>query len=84
MPFYEANRPGAKVSQGLRDSFWLQGMLGGHKAVYVPCAWNSFQHRSFDDLGSEQGRVLDRHNLIVFAVQRVNCRPLFLDVHVPV
>ena len=33
-PFYGANRPGAKVSQGLRDSFWLQGMLCGHKAAY--------------------------------------------------
>src|SRR5882762_1141059 len=33
-PFYGANRPDAKVSQGLRDSFWLQGMLAGHKAVY--------------------------------------------------
>jgi non-heme chloroperoxidase len=33
-PFYGANRPEAKVSQGLRDSFWLQGMLGGHKAVF--------------------------------------------------
>jgi len=33
-PFYGANRPGAKVSQGLRDSFWLQGMLGGHKAMF--------------------------------------------------
>ena len=32
-PFYGVNRPGAKVSQGLRDSFWLQGMLAGHKAV---------------------------------------------------
>src|SRR6201993_3406829 len=32
-PFYGANRPGAKVSQGLGDSFWLQGMLAGHKAV---------------------------------------------------
>jgi non-heme chloroperoxidase len=32
--FYGANRPGARVSQGLRDSFWLQGMLAGHKAVY--------------------------------------------------
>jgi non-heme chloroperoxidase len=30
-PFYGANRPGAKVSQGLRDSFWLQGMMGGLK-----------------------------------------------------
>ena len=33
-PFYGGNRPGAKVSQGLRDSFWLQGMVAGHKAVY--------------------------------------------------
>jgi len=33
-PFYGANRPGAKVSQGLRDSFWLQGMMCGHNAVY--------------------------------------------------
>ncbi len=33
-PFYGANRPGAKVSQGLRDSFWLQATLGGHKAIY--------------------------------------------------
>jgi non-heme chloroperoxidase len=32
--FYGANRSGAKVSQGLRDSFWLQGMMAGHKAVY--------------------------------------------------
>ncbi|HXA49231.1 MAG TPA: alpha/beta hydrolase [Candidatus Acidoferrum sp.] len=34
LPFYGFNRPGAKVSQGLRDSFWLQGMLAGHKAAY--------------------------------------------------
>ena len=33
-PFYGANRPGSKVSQGLRDSFWLQGMIAGHKACY--------------------------------------------------
>jgi non-heme chloroperoxidase len=33
-PFYGANRPGANVSQGLRDSFWLQSMLAGHKAAY--------------------------------------------------
>lgn len=30
-PFFGFNRPGAKVSQGLIDSFWMQGMLGGHK-----------------------------------------------------
>ncbi len=33
-PFYGANRPGAKVSQGLRDSFWLQGMMAGFPAAY--------------------------------------------------
>jgi non-heme chloroperoxidase len=33
-PFYGANRPDANVSQGLRDSFWLQGMQAGFKAVF--------------------------------------------------
>ncbi len=33
-PFYGANRPGSKVSQGLRDSFWLQGMQAGFKGVF--------------------------------------------------
>src|SRR5579871_3603270 len=33
-PFYGANRPGSKVSQGLRDSFWLQGMQCSLKAAY--------------------------------------------------
>ena len=34
MPFYGYNRPDAKVSQGVRDSFWLQGMMAGHKNAY--------------------------------------------------
>jgi non-heme chloroperoxidase len=34
VPFYGFNRPGTKTSQGLIDSFWLQGMHAGHKAVY--------------------------------------------------
>ena len=34
MPFYGYNRPGAKVSEGVRDSFWLQGMLAGFPASY--------------------------------------------------
>ena len=33
-PFFGFNRPGAKVSQGMIDSFWLQGMMGGHKGTY--------------------------------------------------
>ncbi|MDB5999782.1 MAG: alpha/beta hydrolase fold protein [Rhizobacter sp.] len=31
MPFYGYNRPGAKISEGVRESFWLQGMMGGLK-----------------------------------------------------
>lgn len=33
IPFYGANREGAKVSQGLRDGFWRQGMQAGLKSV---------------------------------------------------
>jgi len=33
-PFFGANRPGAKVSQGMMDSFWLQGMQAGHKNTF--------------------------------------------------
>jgi non-heme chloroperoxidase len=33
-PFFGFNRPGAKVSQGMIDSFWLQGMQAGHKSAY--------------------------------------------------
>ena len=34
LPFYGYNRPGAKVSQGVRDNWWRQGMMGGIKAAY--------------------------------------------------
>jgi non-heme chloroperoxidase len=34
LPFFGYNRPNAKVSQGVRDNFWLQGMLGGIKGLY--------------------------------------------------
>ncbi|HET9953106.1 MAG TPA: alpha/beta hydrolase, partial [Polyangiaceae bacterium] len=33
-PFFGFNRPGAQVSQGMIDSFWLQGMQSGHKNAY--------------------------------------------------
>jgi non-heme chloroperoxidase len=33
-PFFGFNRPGAKASQGLIESFWLQGMMSGHKNAY--------------------------------------------------
>jgi non-heme chloroperoxidase len=33
-PFFGFNRPGAQSSQGMIDSFWLQGMQSGHKNAY--------------------------------------------------
>ena len=33
-PFFGFNRPGAKVSQGLIQSWWMQGMMSGHKNAY--------------------------------------------------
>jgi non-heme chloroperoxidase len=35
MPFYGYNRPGAKISEGVRASFWLQGMMAGFPASYL-------------------------------------------------
>src|SRR5436305_200951 len=46
-PFYGADRPNAKVSQGLRDSFWLQGMLAGFKGV-IDCI-KAFSETDFTD-----------------------------------
>jgi non-heme chloroperoxidase len=34
MPFFGYNREGAKISKGIQDSFWMQGMLGGVKSQY--------------------------------------------------
>jgi non-heme chloroperoxidase len=34
MPFYGFNRTGTKVSEGIRESFWLQGMMAGFPAAY--------------------------------------------------
>jgi non-heme chloroperoxidase len=34
LPFYGYNRPGAKVSDGVRQQFWLQGMMAGMPACY--------------------------------------------------
>jgi len=51
MPFNGYNRPGAKISQGVCDSFWLQGMLAGHKAA-LDCI-KAFSETDFtDDLKS--------------------------------
>jgi non-heme chloroperoxidase len=34
LPFYGYNRPGAKISEGIREKWWLQAMMGGMKAGY--------------------------------------------------
>ena len=48
-PFFGDNRPGASVSQGMRDSFWLQGMQVGHRnALRVHPAFSETDFR--DDL----------------------------------
>lgn len=35
IPFYGYNRTGAKISEGVRESFWLQGMMAGFPASYL-------------------------------------------------
>jgi non-heme chloroperoxidase len=50
MPFYGFNRPGAQTSEGMRDSFWRQGMQAGLNAVYE-CV-KAFSETDFNqDLG---------------------------------
>src|SRR5215471_10859469 len=34
LQFYGYNRPGAQISEGVRESFWLQGMMAGFPAAY--------------------------------------------------
>jgi non-heme chloroperoxidase len=46
-PFYGANRPNAKVSQGVKDFFWLQGMMGGFKGI-LDCI-KAFSETDFTD-----------------------------------
>jgi non-heme chloroperoxidase len=46
-PFFGFNRPGAKVSQGLIQSFWVQGMQAGHKNTYDSIA--AFSATDFRD-----------------------------------
>jgi non-heme chloroperoxidase len=44
VPFFGANRKGSHVSDGLKESFWLQGMMGGLKALYE-CIKAFFRNR---------------------------------------
>ncbi len=60
IPFYGFNREGAKVSQGIRDNWWRQGMMGGIKAHY-DCV-KAFSETDFtEDLKSVDVPVLVLH-----------------------
>lgn len=58
-PFFGANRPGARVSQGMMDSFWLQGMRAGHKSTF-DCI-KAFSETDF----TEDLKRFDRPTLII-------------------
>lgn len=59
IPFYGYNREGAARSEGIRDSFWLQGMMGGLKGQ-LDCI------REFSEVDyTEDLKRIDRPTLIV-------------------
>jgi len=60
LPFYGYNREGAKISQGVRDNWWRQGMMGSVKAHY-DCV-KAFSETDFtEDLKSVDVPVLVLH-----------------------
>lgn len=58
-PFYGFNRPGAKISEGIRDFFWMQGMMGSVKAQ-IDCV-KAFSETDF----TEDLKKIDVPTLIV-------------------
>ena len=60
IPFYGYNRPGAKISQGIRDNWWRQGMMGAAKAHY-DCVKVLSETDFTDDLKSVNIPVLVLH-----------------------
>jgi non-heme chloroperoxidase len=60
MPFYGFNRPGANISQGIRDNWWRQGMMGGIKAQY-DCIKALSETDFFEDLKSIDVPVMVMH-----------------------
>ncbi len=74
LPFYGYNRPGAKISEGIREHWWLQGMMGGHKAHY-DCI-KAFSETDF----TEDLKEIDIPVLVMYATTIRLCRsaPLVL------
>lgn len=62
MPFYGFNRPGVQVSQGIRDNWWRQGMMGSIQAQYE-CVRVLSETDFFADLKSIDVPVLVMHGL---------------------
>jgi non-heme chloroperoxidase len=60
IPFYGFNRPGANISQGIRDNWWRQGMMGGIKAQY-DCITALSETDFFEDLKSIDVPVMVMH-----------------------
>jgi len=60
MPFYGFNRPGASASEGIRDNWWRQGMMGAIKAQYE-CIRVLSETEFYDDLAAIDVPVLVMH-----------------------
>ena len=60
VPFYGFNRPGTKISQGIRDNWWRQGMMGAAKAHY-DCIKVLSESEFFEDLKMIEVPVLVMH-----------------------
>jgi non-heme chloroperoxidase len=78
-PFYGFNRPGAKVSQGVIDNWWRQGMMGGIKAQYDCVA--AFSETDFtDDLKAIEVPTLVMHGDDDQIVPYANSGPLSAEL----
>lgn len=79
LPFYGYNRPGAKISQGVRDNWWRQGMMGGIKAQY-DCI-KAFSETDFtEDLKNIDVPTLVMHGEDDQIVPFADAGPLFAEL----
>ena len=72
MPFYGYNRSGAKISEGVRESFWLQGMMAGFPASYF-CIKAFSETDQTEDLKKIDVPTLDGTKLTVKVPPGTSC-----------
>src|SRR4029077_9504903 len=60
MPFYGFNRPGATISEGIRENWWRQGMMGSIQAQYE-CIRVLSETEFYDDLAAIEVPVFVMH-----------------------